>query len=294
MLGPSRKRRSRRSSTSNAPSCRTTSAPRDHGPSDRVPHRQRRGGVGRAPDGVAAPDVEPVLGLDPCREDGAVRVRDVLACPADSRRRGDEREITGRRVVRRRVGNVLRIPLRTLLVEMDVGRESHLHDRRLERASTDDQGGVGRRDDALERRGSDRRHARHHDGADLHRPEDDLEPVDRRPGDDEHAIAGADARLTQRRRPDGRAVRDLEEVPVLDDPFPAERRQRTALGVARERLDDVAREVEAVRDLPATVHEGGPEGELERRHGNVAVAPTAPSDTQTFHGLSIIDRIRDS
>jgi hypothetical protein len=76
---------------------------------------------------------------------------------------------------------------------------------------------------------------------------------------------------------------------VLDDPFLAERRQRTALGVARERLDDVAREVEAIRNLPATVHEGRTQGELERRHGNVAVAPTAPADTQTFQGFSIID-----
>ena len=42
---------------------------------DRVPHGQRRGGVARAPDGVAAADVEPVLGLDARREDGAVRVR---------------------------------------------------------------------------------------------------------------------------------------------------------------------------------------------------------------------------
>ena len=76
---------------------------------------------------------------------------------------------------------------------------------------------------------------------------------------------------------------------MLDHAFLAERRQRAALRVARERLDDVAREVEAVRDLPAAVDEGGAEGELERRQGNVAVAPTAPADTQTFHGLSIID-----
>ena len=52
----------------------------------------------RLPDGT---------GLDACREDGSVRVCDVLARPADSRGRDDECEITRRRVVRRRVRNVL-------------------------------------------------------------------------------------------------------------------------------------------------------------------------------------------
>ena len=59
-------------------------------PDDGVPHRERRGGVARTPDGVAAADVEPVLGLDASGERRAVRVRDVLARAADARRRDDE------------------------------------------------------------------------------------------------------------------------------------------------------------------------------------------------------------
>ena len=85
MLGPSRKSRSSRSSASNSPSWRTTSAPRDHGPMTVFHIVSGGGGVGRAPHGVAAADVEPVLGLDASRERGAVRVRDVLARASDAR-----------------------------------------------------------------------------------------------------------------------------------------------------------------------------------------------------------------
>ena len=96
--------------------------------------------VGRAPDGVAASDVEPVLGLDARREDGAVRVRDVLARAADAARRDDEREVARRGVVRRDVdGDVLRAPLHALVEEVDIGREAHALDRRLERALGDDE-----------------------------------------------------------------------------------------------------------------------------------------------------------
>ena len=183
----------------------------------------------------------------------------------------------------------LRFSTRAVVEEVDVGREAHLLDRRLERALGDDERRVGRRDHALEHRGGDARHARHDDGARLHRPEHDLEPVDGVAGNDDDAVARRDAVLAERRRPDGGAVGDLEEAPVLDHAFLPERRERAALRVARQRLDDVAGEVEAVGNLPAAVDEGRSEGELERRQGNVAVAPTAPADAQAFHGFSIID-----
>ena len=69
-------------------------------PDDRVPHRQGRGRLGRAPHGVTATDVEPVLRLNASREDGPVRMGDVLARPADRGRRHDEREVARRGVVR--------------------------------------------------------------------------------------------------------------------------------------------------------------------------------------------------
>ena len=76
---------------------------------------------------------------------------------------------------------------------------------------------------------------------------------------------------------------------MLDDALAAEGRERTALGISPERLDHVPREVEVVGHLPASVDEGGPEGELERRQRGVVVAPTALAYAKSLHGLSIID-----
>ena len=61
------------------------------------------------------------------------------------------------------------------------------------------------------------------------------------------------------------------------------------LGSRAERLDDVAREVEAVGYLPAAVDERRPKGELERRARRLVPAPAALADAKTFHGLGIID-----
>ena len=79
------------------------------------------------------------------------------------------------------------------------------------------------------------------------------------------------------------------ERAVLDDAFAREERQRAALGIARKRLDDVAGEVEAIGDLPATVDERRAQGELERRAGQLVSASTASANAKTFHGLRIID-----
>ncbi len=76
------------------------------------------------------------------------------------------------------------------------------------------------------------------------------------PGHDGDAIAGADILLAEKRRPDRRAVGDLPERAVLDDPVSSEERHRAALRIARERLDDIAREVEAIGHLPASLDEG--------------------------------------
>ena len=47
------------------------------------------------------------------------------------------------------------------------------------------------------------------------------------------------------------------------------RKERATFGIAGQRLDDVAREVEAVGDLPASVDERGTQGKLERRAGRL-------------------------
>ncbi len=65
-----------------------------------------------------------------------------------------------------------------------------------------------------------------------------------------------------------------------------EERQRTALRIASEGLDDVAREVEAIRYLPAAVDECRTKGELERRARQLVLARAASADAKTFHGYS--------
>jgi hypothetical protein len=73
-----------------------------------------------------------------------------------------------------------------------------------------------------------------------------------------------DAVLTQRRSPARSAFGELHERPGLDDAVGAEERQGPPPRIARQRLDDVLREVEAIRDVPAVVVcERGKEGELE-------------------------------
>ena len=105
--------------------------------------------LGGAPDGVATPDVQPVLGLDAGCEGGSMRVRDVLARAADPARRDDEREVARCSVVRRHVdGDVLGVPLGPF-EEMDVRREAHALDRRLERPLGDTRT-ASVRNDALE------------------------------------------------------------------------------------------------------------------------------------------------
>ena len=185
--------------------------------------------------------------------------------------------------------DVLRVPLGALVEEVDVGAEAHALDRRLERALGDDENGVGGRHESLELRRRRRRQARDDDRADLPGAEDGLEPVHGAARHHDDAVAGADASLAERDRPDRRALRDLAERAVLDDPVAAEEGQSAPLRVARKRLDDVAREVEAIGDLPAAVDERGAEGKLERRAGQLVPARAAPADAKTFHGLAIID-----
>ena len=185
--------------------------------------------------------------------------------------------------------DVLRAPLRACIEEVNIGAEAHALDRLLERALGDDEDGVRRRHEAFELRRRRRRRARDDDSTHLPDPEDRLEPVHGAAREHDDAIAGADLALAEGRGPDGRAFGDLEERAVLDDALAREERECAALRIARERLDDVAGEVETIRDLPATVDERRAQGELQGRAGKLVSAPTASADAKTFHGLRIID-----
>ena len=78
-------------------------------------------------------------------------VRDVLARAADPARRDDEREVARSSVMGRHVdGDVLGVPLGFVVEEMELRREPHALDRRLERPLGDHENGVRVRHDALE------------------------------------------------------------------------------------------------------------------------------------------------
>ena len=111
------------------------------------------------------------------------------------------------------------------------------------------------------------------------------------PGHDDDAVAGADLALAEAvaQTVAPSAISMNERCSMM--PVAREERQRAALGIARERLDDVAREVEAIGDLPAAVDERRAEGKLERRAGQLVSAPTAPADAKTFHGYGLSTRI---
>ena len=257
---------------------------------DGVPHRQRGGRVRRAPHRVPAPDVEPMLGLDASGEDGSMGVGDVLARAGGTGRRDDEGEVARGGVVRGNVDrDVLRVPSHPCGVELVVGGEAHLLDRRLEGVLRDHQRRVRRRHDALEPRRGHQRRAWHDDGSRLHDSENGLEPVDGAVRNDDDAVADADAALAKCGRPDGCALGDLQERSGLDHAVLGEDRERAPLRIPCECLDDVAREVEPVGNLPAAVDERRPKRELQRRAGQLVRARPAFADANAFHDQTIID-----
>jgi hypothetical protein len=77
----------------------------------------------------------------------------------------------------------------------------------------------------------------------------------------------------------------------LDDPVLADERDRAALRVVGERLDHVAREVEAVWDLPARVGERRIERELEGRERELVRSSSATADAKLSQSSPIIDAI---
>src|SRR5919106_386220 len=120
---------------------------------------------------------------------------------------------------------------------------------------------ISRDDESLRR---PRRRAGDDDGAHLEAGERDLDPVDVRACEDEDGVAGTDAAFAQERRPARRPLREDVEGARFDDPVLADEGDRAPLGIVGKGLDDVTREVEPVRDLPAALRERGIERELER------------------------------
>jgi hypothetical protein len=110
--------------------------------------------------------------------------------------------------------------------------------------------------------------------------------------DEEDPVLRLDAELGKGLPPYRGSFGELEERPRLDDPVVADERQGLALRVGRERLDDVAREVEAIRDRPAVARERGTESELQWGGRLVVRARSAFADAKSFHGPSIIDPFR--
>ena len=115
----------------------------------------------------------------------------------------------------------------------------------------------------VEHLGGHRRLTRNDYGSHLEAGEHDLEPVDLHPHEHQHPVSRPHAALAKQRRPACAALREDQKRARLDDPVLSEDGHRLPLVVVSERFDDVAREVETVRDLPAPVREGWVQGELE-------------------------------
>ena len=246
--------RSRRLETTGRRPCSTSSAAKSSPPCTRRRHHVRRRASARP--GRASRRPIRACARRPCRDPPTpvvdttnARSRDAVSCVGTSTGTSFEFRLTPSS---KRWTSGLK-PMRSIVV--------------LERALGDDENGVGRRHEALELRCRRRRQARDDDRADLPDAEYGLEPVHGGARHHDHAVAGADASLAECERPDSGALRDLAELTVLDDPVASEEGQRAPLRIARERLHDVAGEVEAIGDLPAAVDERGAEGKLERRAG---------------------------
>ena len=95
----------------------------------------------------------------------------------------------------------------------------------------------------LEVAGAEQLRARDRDGADLERGEHDRMPLGRLADEHEHAVALGDALPSQERGPARRAVEDLGVAEIAAGAVGRDEGDRRPL----EPLDDVAREVEAVR-----------------------------------------------
>jgi len=81
--------------------------------------------------------------------------------------------------------------------------------------------------------------------------------VDVRSDEHQDAISRLDSALAKKRAPARASLGQLEEAPRLDDAVLSEHHHRLPLRVVSERLHDVPSEVKPVRDLPASVREGG-------------------------------------
>ena len=106
--------------------------------------------------------------------------------------------------------------------------------------------------------------AGHRDEAGLQRPEHDPVPGRRSADEDEQPFSGSEPTRSKQRSPAVCLHRDLPERQPVDDPVAVDERQGSTMWVGGECLDDVARVVEPLRDLPDTV--------ARRRRGNPLTA----------------------
>ena len=222
-------------------------------PEEDVPDRLRPAGAGRAPDDVVLVRVEPVARLHALRPRVGVRVDDALRILRRPRGVEDQRRLAGRRVLGGRNRHVAG-ELVAGLVEVEHGDGAvdlvaHLLDLDLARALRDHESRARMTDPEREVARAEHVGAGNRDETALERAEHGAVPGGALAEHHEHAIAAIEAR-PQQVRPARGVTGDLGEAPAIDDALGVDEGERRPRRVVGERVDDVAREVEATGNLP--------------------------------------------
>ncbi len=223
------------------------------GADERVPDPLRPPRLRGAPDDVALVCVEPVRRLRPLRPRVRMRVHHALRLPLRAGRVEDQRGLAGGRVLGRRGRHVPAQLVERLVQEEHRHRGAdlvaHLLDLELERPVGHDEprAGVPNPERQIARAQDVR--TRNGDQTALDRAEHRGLPGGHIPDREHDALASFEPRAHEM-RPARRVARDLVERASIDDPLAIDERHRGLQRVGRDRLDHVAREVEAGGDVP--------------------------------------------
>ena len=220
---------------------------------ERVPDPLRPPRLRGAPDDVALVRVEPVRRLGPLRPRVRMRVHDALRLPVRAGRVEDQGGLAGGRVLGRRDGHVPAQLVERLVQEEHRYRGAdlvaHLLDLELERPVGHDEPRARVADAEREIPCAEDLGARNRDQPALDRAEHRGLPRRDVPDREHDTIAPVEPRAHEM-RPARRVARDLVERASIDDPLAVDEGHRGLERVGRDRLDHVAREVEAGRDVP--------------------------------------------
>ena len=220
---------------------------------ERVPDPLRPPRLRGAPDDVALVRVEPVRRLGPLRPRVRMRVHDAPRLPVRAGRVEDQGGLSGGRVLGRRDGHVPAQLVERLVQEEHRYRGAdlvaHLLDLELERPVGQDEPRARVADAEREIPCAEELGARNRDQPALDRAEHRGLPGRDVPDREHDTIAPVEPRAHEM-RPARRVARDLVERASIDDPLAVDEGHRGLERVGRDRLDHVAREVEAGRDVP--------------------------------------------